>query len=240
MPTPPSDLWARVDRFVTQHLARPDAVLDGANAAGAAAGLPPIQVSAPQGRLLEILARAIGARRVLEIGTLAGYSTIWLARALPPDGRLISLEIESRHAEIARANLSRAGLAARAEVRVGPATASLAHLAQRNEGPFDLVFLDADKPGYPGYLPALLRLSRPGTLLVADNVVRNGAVADPSDPDPNIRGVREFLVRLGEASGIAATVVQTVGAKGYDGMAIALVTEGVGPGGSPHAAAPGH
>jgi predicted O-methyltransferase YrrM len=204
-------------------LVPPDQVLDAARQAAADAGLPPISVSPGQGQLLQVLARGLGARRILEIGTLGGYSTIWLARALPPGGRLISLEAEARHAEVARANLALAGLAAVAEVRLGRAQDTLPQLHAAGEGPFDLIFIDADKPGYPGYLDWSVRLSRPGSMIVADNVVRNGAVADPASPDADVQGVRRFIERLAAEPRVSATVIQTVGRKGYDGFALAVV-----------------
>jgi predicted O-methyltransferase YrrM len=165
-----------------------------------------------------------GAREILEIGTLGGYSTIWLARALPPGGRLVTLELDPAHAEVARANVARAGLAHAVELRVGPALETLPRLAAEGRGPFDLVFLDADKGGYPAYLAWALRLTRRGSLIVADNVVRDGAVIDPASEDPNVLGVRRFLELLAAEPRVSATAVQTVGSKGYDGFAIALVT----------------
>jgi predicted O-methyltransferase YrrM len=215
--------WTAVDRYVDGLLVPPDQVLDAARQAADGAGLPPISVSPGQGQLLQVLARGLGARRILEIGTLAGYSTIWLARALPPGGRLISLEAEARHAEVARANLALAGLAGVAEVRVGRAQDTLPQLHAAGEGPFDLIFIDADKPGYPGYLDWSVRLSRPGSMIVADNVVRNGAVADPASPDADVQGVRRFIERLAAEPRVSATVIQTVGRKGYDGFALAVV-----------------
>ena len=167
--------------------------------------------------------RGLGARRILEIGTLGGYSTIWLARALPAGGRLITLEAEARHAEVARANLSRAGLADVAEVRVGPAQETLPQLHAAGEGPFDLIFIDADKPGYADYLDWSVRLSRPGSMIIADNVVRDGAVVDPASPDADVQGVRRFIERLAAEPRVSATVIQTVGRKGYDGFALAVV-----------------
>jgi predicted O-methyltransferase YrrM len=215
--------WADVDRYVAEHLVPPDPILDAALEAAHAAGLPRIEVSATQGRLLELLVRLRGARTVLELGTLGGYSTIWMARALPEGGRLISLELQPGYAEVARENLARAGMADRVEVRVGAAQDTLAALAAEGAGPFDVVFIDADKAGYPGYLTGALALSAPGTLIVADNVIRNGAVADPGSPDANVQGVRRFFDRLAAEPGVRATAVQTVGTKGYDGFAIALV-----------------
>jgi predicted O-methyltransferase YrrM len=215
--------WAAVDAYVTDLFGLADPVLDAALAAGAAAGMPDIQVSPAQGKLLELLARATRARTVLEIGTLAGYSAIWLARGLPADGRLVTLEYEPRHAEVARANLERAGFADRAEVIVGAALDTLPGLVGDGRAPFDLIFIDADKQGYPDYLTWSLRLSRPGTLIVADNVVRGGAVADPDSTNPLVRGVRRFAELVAAEPRLSATTIQTVGAKGYDGLAFALV-----------------
>ena len=215
--------WTAVDAYIAALFAPPDAALDEAQADSAVAGLPSIAVSPAQGKLLTILARAVGARRVLEIGTLGGYSTIWLARALPPDGQLVTLELDARHADLARANVARAGLAERVTVRVGPAAGSLRRLAEEGAEPFDFVFIDADKAGYVAYLEGALRLSRPGTLLVADNVVRQGRVLDAASDHANVQGVRLFNERLAADPRLTAVVVQTVGAKGYDGLAIALV-----------------
>ena len=215
--------WTAVDRYIDETFSIDDGVLRDAIAGARAAGLPEIQVSAPHGRLLHVLARAIGARRILEIGTLFGYSGIHLARALPADGRLVTLELDPRHAEIAKRNFAKAGVTERVEVRIGPALESLRALEREHVAPFDLVFIDADKPTYPDYLAASLRLSRPGTLIVADNVVRRGAVADPASADENVRAVRELNARLARTPGATATVVQTVSAKGYDGFAISVV-----------------
>jgi predicted O-methyltransferase YrrM len=211
--------WAEVDAYIGERLLPPDPVLDAALAANAAAGLPAIDVSPAQARLLHILARMVGARRILEIGTLGGYSTIHLARALPEGGRLVTLEAAPKHAEVARANLARAGLADRVEVIVGPALASLPDL----DGPFDFIFIDADKESNPGYLEQALRLSRPGTVIVCDNVVRDGKVADPSADNPALAGIRRFFDRLRDEPRLTATAVQTVGVKGWDGFAIAVV-----------------
>jgi predicted O-methyltransferase YrrM len=190
--------------------------------ASRAAGLPDISVSAAQGKLLHILARAQQARAILEIGTLGGYSTIWLAQALADGGRLITLEANAKHADIARMNIARAGLADRVDVRVGPALGTLAQL----EGPFDLIFIDADKPNYPEYLTWSLKLSRRGTLIVADNVVLHGDIFDDPSDDPRVHGMRRFLEQLASDPRVSATVTQTVGSKGHDGFAIALVTAG--------------
>jgi predicted O-methyltransferase YrrM len=207
---------ADVDRYFAGALVAED--FAAARAANAAAGLPALDVSPLQGRLLELLARAVGARRVLEIGTLGGYSTLWLARAVAPDGRVVSLELSEQHAAVARANLAAAGFGEVAEVIAGPALESLAGLA----GPFDLVFLDADKRRHDAYFEAALRLSRPGTLIVADNVVRDGRVLAP-EGDPEVEGVRRLVERLSGSPEVIATAVQTVGVKGWDGFVLALV-----------------
>jgi predicted O-methyltransferase YrrM len=211
--------WRAVDDFITGMLVGPDPALDAALAANRAAGLPPIDVSPAQGKLLHLLARAIGARRVLEIGTLGGYSTIWLGRALGPDGRVVTLEREPRHAAVAADNLARAGLAEQVDIVVGPALETLPDL----DGPFDLVFVDADKPSNAAYLAHALRLSRPGALIVVDNVVRDGRVADPTDDDPAVVGSRQLTEALAAEPRLSATELQTVGSKGYDGFALALV-----------------
>ncbi len=218
------DRWTAVDSYISDLLVRPDEALEAALEGSEAAGLPAIQVAANQGKLLHLLARLQGARSILEVGTLGGYSTIWLARALPPGGRLITLELEPRHAEVARANIARAGLAERVEVRVGPASQSLPRLTQEGVEPFDLVFIDADKEGYPDYLGWALRLTRPGSLIVADNVVRGGALIDPDSSDPRVQAVRRFIELVAAEPRLDATVIQTVGSKGYDGLAFALVT----------------
>jgi predicted O-methyltransferase YrrM len=212
--------WRRVDAYLVDRLAPPDPALDAVLAANAAAGLPAIDVSPAQGRLLHILARMVRAQRILEIGTLGGYSTIWLARALPEGGRLVTLEAEPRHAEVARANIAAAGLAGRIELIVGPALATLPRLS----GPFDFVFIDADKRSNAEYLDEALRLARPGAVIVCDNVVRGGGIADPHDASPGVVGTRRFFDRLGAEPRLVATAVQTVGVKGWDGFAIALVT----------------
>jgi predicted O-methyltransferase YrrM len=215
--------WTEVDRYVANLFVLPDPALDAALQSSDAAGLPSISVSASQGKLLHLLARVQGARNILELGTLGGYSTIWLGRALPADGRLITLEFDPKHAEVARANIARAGLASVVEVRVGRALDTLPQLAAEGRGPFDLIFIDADKPGYPDYLPWALKLSRRGSLIIADNVVRKGAVADAASADPNVQGIRRFNQLLAAEPRVSTTVIQTVGSKGYDGFAMALV-----------------
>ncbi|GGX67288.1 O-methyltransferase [Streptomyces fructofermentans] len=216
-------LWQDVDDYFTGLLAPPDAVLSAALRDSDAAGLPRINVAPNQGKLLHLLAQLQGATRILEIGTLGGYSTIWLARALPQDGRLITLEYSERHAEVARGNLARAGLDKITEVRVGPALRSLEELAAEHPDPFDLVFIDADKVNNPHYVEWSLKLTRPGGLIVLDNVVRGGAVADAADDAPDVRGTRAALELFASHPRITATAVQTVGSKGYDGFALARV-----------------
>jgi predicted O-methyltransferase YrrM len=218
------DLWAAVDRYLGNLLASGDPALEAALAASAAAGLPAINVSPVQGKLLHLLVRAIGARNVLEIGTLGGYSTIWLARALPDGGRLISLEADARHAEVARANIARAGLQAEVEVRLGMALDTLPELAAEGREPFDFVFIDADKPNNAAYFDWALKFSRPGSIIVVDNVVRDGDVIDADSDSSTVQGVRRLLERIAAEPRVSATAIQTVGAKGYDGFAIALVT----------------
>ncbi len=216
--------WTEVDHYYAGLLAPADPALEAALEASREAGLPPINVAPNQGKLLQLLARLQGARAILEIGTLGGYSTIWLARALPAGGRLVSLEVEAKHAEVARANLARAGLADRAEVRLGRALDSLAGLVADGAGPFDLVFIDADKESIPDYFAWTLKLTRVGSLIVVDNVVRGGAIADPDSRDPSIVGLRHFNEIVAAEPRVTAAAIQTVGAKGYDGLAIVLVT----------------
>lgn len=218
------DTWTAVDQYVADLFVAPDPILETVLQASSAAGLPAIAVSPAHGKFLFLLAKAQGAGRILELGTLGGYSTIWLARALPPGGRILTLELNPAHAAIAEANFRAAGLAALIELRLGPAQHSLRQLRAEAAGPFDFVFIDADKPGYPEYLELVLPLCRPGTMIVADNVVRQGAVADAGSSDPNVRAVREFNARLAADPRVTATVLQTVGSKGYDGFAIAVVT----------------
>jgi len=214
---------AQVDRFFTDQLIDDDPALAAALTDSDAARLPEIQVTALQGQQLFLFARAIGARRILEIGTLGGYSAIWLARALPPDGRLITLEIEPRHAAVARQNLDRAGVADRVEIIEGPALDSLDHLAHDDPAPFDLVFIDADKENLDAYFTGAVGLTRPGGVIIADNVVREGAIIDDANIDPRILGVRRLLDLIARTPGVTATVTQTVGAKGYDGFLFAVV-----------------
>jgi len=216
--------WTEVDRYIVDLLVPMDAVLEAALAASEAAGLPPHNVSPNQGKFLHLVARIQGARKILEIGTLGGYSTIWLARALPPGGRMVSLEANARHLNVARTNLSRAGLSDVVELRQGPALDTLPHLVSEGCGPFDLIFIDADKPNNPEYLAWALKLARRGSVIVGDNVVRNGAVMDPASDDPSVLGIRRFNELLAAEPRVAATAIQTVGSKGYDGFVLALVT----------------
>ncbi len=218
------DLWTSVDQYFDGLFAPSDAALDAALKATADANMPQISVSPSQGKLLYLLARAHGVRSILEIGTLGGYSTIWLARALPPEGHLITLELAPSHAAVASANIARAGLAERVEVRVGRASTSLSQLVETSAGPFDLVFIDADKVSTPEYLIWAKRLTKPGSLIIIDNVVRGGAVSDPTSSDPNVQGIQRALALLAEDPLLEAVALQTVGSKGYDGLTIALVT----------------
>ena len=206
--------WEAIDRYISDLLVRDDP--------GLRRQLPPHDVAPNQGKLLHVLARAVGARRVLELGTLGGYSTIWLARAVPADGKVVTLEVNSGYAQVARENLASAGVAERVEVIVGPALETLAQL----EGPFDLIFIDADKRSNAEYLRRALDLSRPGTLIVADNVIREGQILNPATGDQSVLGVREFFEALGREQRVTATAVQTVGSKGHDGFAIAVVLDG--------------
>lgn len=217
------DLFVAVERYIEALFAPSDPVLDAALQSASEARLPQIQISATHGKLLHVLARLCGARRILELGTLAGYSTIWLGRALPEDGRLISLEADPVHAEIARRNLSAAGLSNRVEVVVGKALETLPQLAERSEAPFDMVFIDADKENYPAYLDWSLRLTRPGGLIVADNVIRAGKVLDPANHDSSAQGAHDFNATLAADPRAEAIVLQQVGLKGHDGLALAIV-----------------
>jgi len=219
----PESPWSQVDRYLSDLLIAPDPVLDAALEASSAAGLPPISVTPNQGKFLQLLARIQGSRSILEIGTLGGYSSIWLARALPAGGRLVTLESEPRHAEVARANFLRAGLSGVIDLRVGRASDTLPRLAAEGTPPFDFVFIDADKAGIPEYFTLSLGLSRPGTVIVVDNVVRNGAVVDAASTDPSVVGVRRFNEMLAAEKRVSATTLQTVGSKGYDGFTLAVV-----------------
>jgi predicted O-methyltransferase YrrM len=218
--------WGAVDRYIAETLIGRDPALDAAVEASDAAGLPQIAVAPNQGKLLHILALVRGARRILEIGTLGGYSTIWLARALPPGGRLVTLEADPAHARVARANIDRAGLGADVEVRLGPALETLPRLAAEGAGPFDLTFIDADKPNIPRYFEWALELAAPGGLIIIDNVVRDGAIADAESMDASVVGVRRLHEMIGASRSVTATTIQTCGVKGYDGFTIALVGHG--------------
>ena len=217
------DTWSTVDRFISDTLVRADAALDAALAASDAAGLPAINVSPNQGKLLHLIALMVGAKRILEIGTLGGYSTIWMARALQPGGRLVTLEADRKHAGLARRNVDQAGVGTLVDIEVGSALETLPALAATVREPFDLVFIDADKVNTVQYFDWALRLSHPGTVIVVDNVVRQGAVTDAASPDEDVQGMRRFYERLANERRVAATAIQTVGSKGYDGFAIAIV-----------------
>src|SRR5260370_15269016 len=215
------DQWTEVDRYLANLLIPADPALDAALQASAAAGLPSIQVSPTQGKLLHLLAMSLGARKILELGTLGGYSTIWMARALLAGGRLITLEADAKHAEVARANIARAGLANVVDLRLGRAQETLPKLA--GEAPFDLIFIDADKTGYPEYFQWAVKLSRRGSVIIADNVVRKGEIVDAASDDANVQGARRFYEMVAREPRVSATAIQTVGSKGYDGFAMAVV-----------------
>jgi predicted O-methyltransferase YrrM len=217
------DQWAAVDEYLTDLLVPADPVLEAALGDSDAAGLPAISVTPTQGKLLWLFARLVGARKILELGTLGGYSTIWLARALPKDGRLITIEASPEHAEVAGANLQRAGLSDRVELRVGRGLDLLPNLASERIAPFDLIFIDADKISTADYFVWALKLSRPGTLIITDNVIRKGAIVDAKSRDSSVGGMRRFFELLAKEKGVSATAIQTVGSKGYDGFAIAIV-----------------
>ena len=217
------DQWKAVDDYFVERLLPADPVLEAALEANAAAGLPSIDVSPMQGKLLHLLALTKGTSRILEIGTLGGYSTIWLARALPVDGHLVSLELDPRHAEVARANLERAGVSARVEIRVGPAIQSLAQLQAEAAEPFDMIFIDADKPSNPAYLQWALKLAHRGSLIVVDNVVREGKIVDAASTEPDAQGTQALFEMLAAEPRLSSTAIQTVGSKGYDGFAMAVV-----------------
>ena len=217
------ELWTAVDNYIVETLHPADDVLDAAVRASDEAGLPSIQVSPTQGRFMYQLAKVHGARRILEIGTLAGYSTIWLARALPDDGELVTMEIDPKHAEVAKSNIERAGLGGKVRVMNGDARELLPELEKESSAPFDLAFIDADKASIPFYFAAALRMSRPGSVILVDNVVREGAVIDANSEDASVQGVRKLNEMMAGDPRLTATVLQTVGVKGYDGLAIALV-----------------
>jgi predicted O-methyltransferase YrrM len=215
--------WNAVDEYLERAVIGDDSALVEALAANAAAGLPAIDVSPLQGKLLYMLAASAGARSILEIGTLGGYSTIWLARAVGKAGRVITLELSPKHADVARANLARAGVGDRVDIRVGAALDSLSRMVTDGQAPFDFIFIDADKPNIPGYFEFALKLSRVGSMIICDNVVREGAVADADSVDPNVIGVQQFLAAASVERRVSTTVIQTVGRKGYDGLAVSLV-----------------
>jgi predicted O-methyltransferase YrrM len=217
------ELWTAVDQYINNIAVGGDPALEAASDAAVAAQLPPISVTPAHGKLLHLMARAQSARRILEIGTLAGYSTIWLARAVPAGGRVVTLEANAMHADIARANLTRAGVADRVDIRLGKALETLPRLAEEKQGPFDFVFIDADRTNLTEYFDWAVRLAHAGSVIIVDNVVRKGGVIDASSEDANIKGVRRFAERLSSDSRVTATMVQTVSAKGYDGFAMALV-----------------
>jgi predicted O-methyltransferase YrrM len=220
------DLWTAVDQYINDQLVPSDAALDAALDACTTAELPAISVTPNQGKLLQLLARLVGAKNILEIGTLGGYSTIWLARALPAGGRVITLEADAKHAKVACKNIARAGLADVVELREGKALDTLPELAAEGLEAFDLIFIDADKNNNPHYFDWALRLSHKGTLIIVDNVVRDGAVIEADSTDPNIQGVRRLFEILAAEPRVVSTALQTVGSKGYDGFVIALVKEG--------------
>jgi predicted O-methyltransferase YrrM len=217
------ELWDKIDEFLSQKLVTSDDLLEAALRDSEKANLPGIQVTPNQGKLLQLLAQIQGARRILEMGTLGGYSTICLARALPPGGCLISLELDPAYAQVARKNIERAGLHRRVTIKVGPANDSLAQLVSEKVAPFDFIFIDADKAGYPDYLRFAMKLSRPGTVIVADNVVRKGAVIEANSSDANVQGVRRMLDMIASENRVSATGIQTVGSKGHDGFVLARV-----------------
>lgn len=218
--------WTAVDLYISETVVPSDAALDAAIEASAKAELPAIAVTPNQGKLLQIFARLVHARRILEIGTLGGYSTIWLARALPEDGRLISLELNPKHAEVARGSIERAGLSKRVEIRLGRALDTLPKLAGEGRGPFDLIFIDADKASIPQYFDWSVKLARPGSVIIVDNVVRKGAVIEADSRDEDVQGVRRLNDLLTTEKRVTATTIQTVGSKGYDGFTVALVNPG--------------
>ncbi|TIV15233.1 MAG: O-methyltransferase [Mesorhizobium sp.] len=218
-----SKTWTAVDDYIVSSLFEADPVLDAVLKANRDQGLPAIDVSPAQGKLLSLLVRIRGAKTVLEVGTLGGYSTIWMTRGLPADGKVVTLELDPHHARVARANFERAGVSDKIDLRVGPALQSLAALVDENAGPFDLIFIDADKPNNPNYLDWAMKLSRSGTVIVCDNVIRDGAVVKKNSGDVNVEGARAAFSFIGGDKRLDGTAIQTVGAKGYDGFAIAIV-----------------
>jgi predicted O-methyltransferase YrrM len=220
------EVWTAVDQYITETLVPSDAILEAALRASAEAGLPSIQVSPPQGKLLHLLTRSLKARTILEIGTLGGYSTIWMARALPEGGRLLTLEADAKHADVASANIARAGLSKVVEQRLGAALETLPQLAAERPEPFDLIFIDANKSTMAEYFDWALKLSKPGSMIIADNVIRDGKVIDVESKDADVQGVRRFNERVATERRVSATEIQTVGSKGYDGFAVVLVLAG--------------
>jgi len=218
-----AELWSRVDGYIVDKLVKEDAALEAVLAANGAAGLPAIDVSAAQGKFLNLMVRITGARRVLELGTLGGYSTIWMARALPADGQLVTLEYEPRHADVARANIDRAGVGAKVTIHVGAAAETLPAIAATRPEPFDLIFIDADKPNNPVYVDWAVKLSRQGTVIILDNVIRDGKVLDAANTDPRVIGTRAAYDAIGSHPRLDATALQTVGSKGWDGFSIMVV-----------------
>ncbi len=215
------DMWSAVDQYFSDQLVKSDDVLEAALKDSAAAGLPAIHVSPNQGKMLMLLAKMCGSRNILEIGTLGGYSTIWLARALPAGGKIITLEFEPKHAEVAKSNFARAGLGGVIDIRLGKAIETLPKLQAENRGPFDFIFVDADKPSNPDYFAWALKLSRPGSVIIVDNVVRSGAVVDSASKDASVQGVRKLTEMIAKEPRVSATAIQTVGSKGYDGFILA-------------------
>jgi predicted O-methyltransferase YrrM len=218
-----NDLWTAVDQYISTNLIPADPALEATLQANAEAKLPTIDVAPNQGKFLHLLARIQGAKRILEIGTLGGYSTIWMARALPPQGKLITLEVNPHHAEVAASNIARAGLTSLVEQRVGPALDSLAQLHAEDAAPFDFIFIDADKPNNPNYVDWAIRLSRPGTVIITDNVIREGAIIEADSTDPAVQGTRHLFEKLANDPRLDATALQTVGCKTHDGFILALV-----------------
>lgn len=219
------ELWTSVDHYISHLLLKSDGPMDEILKSNTAAGLPAIDVSAPQGKLLYLFAKMISAKKILEVGTLGGYSTIWLAKALPENGKVISLEISSKHAEVARENAAKAGFKKIIDIRVGPALETLKKIDEANEGPFDLTFIDADKANNPEYFKAALKMSKVGSLIICDNVIRDGKIVDMNNTDPGVLGTRRLYEIMSSEPRVTTTAIQTVGTKGHDGFAIALVVK---------------